>query len=126
MHHDDWVVVYRGFAVPALDLVQAMLDAEGFEPRRLGRANPALLGVGNAAVEQLIEVRREHENAAVALITASLQASPDAAQSEKLEQQALSAPIEPSSRSVADRGGFSPQIIALIVAAFILLFLWLR
>jgi len=126
VRHDAWVVVYRGFAVPALDLVQAMLEAEGLEPRRLGKANPAMLGIGNSAVEQLIEVRREHEQAAVALIAASLQGSADAAQSEELEQQALNAPMEPSNRGVPERGGFSAQMIALIVAAFVLLFLWLR
>lgn len=112
--------------MPALDLVQAMLHAEGLEPRRLGKASPALLGLGNSAVEQLIEVPREHEQAALALIAASLQGSPDAAQSEDLEKQALSAPMEPSNRTVPERGGFSAQMIALIVVVIILLFLWMR
>jgi hypothetical protein len=123
---DDWVVVYRGYSVPALDLVQAMLHAEGFSPRRLGKASPALLGIGNSAVEQLIEVPRAHEQAALALIAASAQGSSDAAQAEELEEQALSAPPEPSSPAAQERGGFSPPMIALIVVVVTLLFLWSR
>jgi hypothetical protein len=126
MRDDDWAVVYRGFAVPTLDLVQAMLDAEGLEPRRLGKANPALLGIGNSAVEQLIEVPREHEQAALALIADSLRGPADGAQSEELEKEALNAPIEPPHRTVLERGGFSAPTIALIVVAVILFVLWMR
>jgi hypothetical protein len=122
---DDWVVVYRGFAVPTLDLVQTMLQAEGLEPRRLGKATPALLGVGSFAVEQLIEVPRQHEETARALIAASLQAPTDAAQSEELEAQALSMPAEPSDSEEAKRRGFSAQTIALIVVVAIVLYFWL-
>jgi hypothetical protein len=122
---DEWVVVYRGLAVPALDLVQAMLHAEGLEPRRLGKASPALLGIGNFAVEQLIEVPRKHEQAALALIAASLLPPTDEAQSEALENEALNA-TTPANTAVPTRAGFNEQTIALIVVAAILLYLWLR
>jgi hypothetical protein len=123
MDGNDWVVVYRGFAVPALDLVQAMLHAEGLEPRRLGNASPALLGVGNFAVEQLIEVPRKHEQAALALIAAS--GPTDEGQSDELENEALNAKT-PANASVPPRAGFDAQTIALIVVAAILLYLWLQ
>lgn len=124
--HDDWVVVYRGFAVPALDLVQAMLHAEGLEPRRLGKASPALLGIGNFAVEQLIEVSREHEQAALALLAASVQGSTDTERSEELETQALNAPTDSPSPAVPERAGFTAPMIVLIVVVAILLFFWMR
>ena len=95
MTEEDYVVVYRGFDLAGLDLVESMLRAEGFEPRRLGKAQPALLGMGNATLEQLIAVAPEHEAAARALIAASQQAPSDPAQLKALEAQALdAAPIE--------------------------------
>lgn len=126
MSDDDWAVVYRGFSVTVLELVQAMLHAEGLEPRRLGKANPALLGVGNFAVEQLIAVPREHEQEALALIAETLRASTDAAQAEELETQALSAPTALRTATGSGRGGFSAPMIALIVGLAVLLYLWLR
>jgi hypothetical protein len=121
---DDWVVVYRGFAVPMLDLVQGMLHAEGLEPRRLGTASPAQLGVGNFAVEQLIEVPRKHEQTALMLIAAS--ASVDASQSDELEKQALNAPKEPPSPVGSGRSDLGAQVIVLTVVVAIILFFWLR
>lgn len=50
------VVVYRGMDTVVLDLVEDALRVRGLSPRRLGRANPALLGLGVASVEQLIAV----------------------------------------------------------------------
>lgn len=126
MDGGDWVVVYRGFAVPTLDLVQAMLDAEGLEPRRLGKASPALLGVGNSAVEQLIEVPREHEQSALALIAASLGGLNETAPSDDLEQQALNAPSDSAIAGQRPGRGFSAEMIALIVVVAVALFLWLR
>jgi hypothetical protein len=127
MRGEDWVVVYRGFAVPALDLVEAMLQSEGLEPRRLGKASPSLLGVGDWAIEQLIEVPREHEQAALALVAASLQVSSDATQADDLETQALNAPREPPNDAAdAKRGGLNVKTIMLIVVVAILLFFWMR
>jgi hypothetical protein len=126
MDGDDWAVVYRGFSVPALDIVQAMLQAEGLEPRRLGKASPAMLGAGNFAVEQLIEVPREHEQVALALIADALRGSTDAARSEELETQALSAPPASASPAVAGQGGFSARVIAVIVVVAVVLYLLLR
>lgn len=128
MAGDDWVVVYRGFAVSALDMVQTMLSAEGLEPRRLGNASPALMGVGDWAVEQLIEVPRGHEQAARALIAASPPASgEDPQQSADLEAEALSAGRAPANVAAQpERGGFSALIIALIVAVTVVLFFVLR
>ena len=126
MRGDDWVVVYRGFALPALDLVEAMLQAEGLEPRRLGKASPSLLGVGDNAIEQLIEVPRAHEQAALALIAASRDGSNDATQADDLAAQALNAPAEPSSDAAdAKRGSLNAKTIALIVVVIVLLFLWM-
>ena len=113
--------------MPALDLVEAMLRAEGLEPRRLGNASPSLLGVGDWAIEQLIEVPSEREQAALALIAASLQASSDATQADDLETQALNAPREPPNDAAgAERGDLNVKTIVLIVAVALLLFLWMR
>ncbi len=127
MHGDDWVIVYRGFSVPALDLAETMLRAEGLEPRRLGQARPSLLGVGDSAIEQLIEVPREHEQAARDLIAASLQTSGDAKQADELEAQALNAaPEPPGDAADAKGGGFDAKTLALFIGLGLLLYFWLR
>ena len=91
------VVVYRGLEANALNMVEAMLDAEGMQPHRLGRANPALAGIGMHALEQRISVPAEHGEAARALIEQSEQVA-DADQAAKLEQQAVDAEPIPSER----------------------------
>jgi hypothetical protein len=126
MTDEDWVVVYRGFAAPTLDMMQGMLEAEGLQPRRVGNASPALAGIGEAAIEQCIEVAPEHAQAARALIAASELPASDPTQADELEAQALNAPRETSTTSEADRGGFSVPVIALIVATLLVLFLLLR
>jgi hypothetical protein len=101
-----------------------MLRAEGLEPRRLGKASPALLGAGDWAIEQLIEVPRQHEPAARALIAASRPG--EDAQSNDLDVQALSAGPAPAIGAGRPERGFSGLIIGLIVALAALLFFVLR
>jgi hypothetical protein len=120
---DDFVVVYRGFSLPALELVEAMLRAEGLAPRRRGKASPALLGMGDYSVEQLIEVPREHEPAARALIASSANAP---AQTDELEAQALSARPAASGAMADERGGFDRTVIAAIVLVAVAVLLWLN
>jgi len=122
---DDWVVVYRGHAMSALDLVEAMLAAEGLEPRRLGRASPALLGAGEMAIEQLIEVRAENVEAARALVVASESASSDPHAIEELEAEALRAELPREPERAASTGP-SVWSMALIAVALVLAYLWLR
>jgi len=122
---DDWVVIYRGGSVAALDLLEAMLTAEGFEPRRLGRASPALLGTGESAVVQMITVRAQHAAAARALLEASSVASQDPGDIADLEEQAMRA------RPLADTRGVVPDgpsigTAVLLVLAVLLGYLWLR
>jgi hypothetical protein len=129
MGSGDWVVVYRGFEPAGLDLVESMLRVEGLEPRRLGQtSSPALLGVGEALVQQLVEVPREHVQAARALIAASNTLSPDAAVAEDLEAQALGDSIEqPAHDDAPDaRSRAGIRFPALLLAAGFLIYLWLR
>lgn len=84
------VVVYRSTDPVALDLVEDMLRVEGLSPQRLGRANPALLGAGAYAIEQLIAVPDRHADEARALIEAR-GAGPRPEDVADLEQQALRA-----------------------------------
>lgn len=123
----DFVVVYRGFETATLDLVEAMLRAEGLGPRRLGRANPALAGVGNSAVEQLIEVPREHEQPARALIAAVQEAPATPDQLADLEAQAMSAEgREGDALDQTDTSGPDLRLMVLLVIAAILVFVALR
>lgn len=117
MGSDDYVIVYRGFDVTGLDMVESMLRAEGLEPQRLGKAQPALLGVGNAAVEQLIAVAPEHADAAISLIGASQRVPNGQLELAELEAQALSA--EPA-RSPGIRGPNLKLLVLLILGGALL------
>ncbi len=56
MEDSRFVSVYRGHDPASLDLVEGLLRSEGFEYRRLGRSNGALVGAGSSAIEQVIQV----------------------------------------------------------------------
>jgi hypothetical protein len=45
----DRAIVFEATDTTLLDVVQHKLEAEGLEPRRLGRTHAALMGGGNAA-----------------------------------------------------------------------------
>ena len=53
---DDWQVVYRGYDSTQLTVIEGLLSSMSIPARRLGRANPSLLGVGDTAILQLISV----------------------------------------------------------------------
>ena len=122
---EDWIVVYRSGSAAALDLVEAMLTAEGLQPRRLGRASPALLGAGESAVAQLIEVPAAHAEVARALVAASESADNDPKASAELEDEALRAraALDPGPGAVE---GPSIWTVALIAVALFLGYLCLR
>jgi len=121
----DWVVVYRGFAPSALDLVESMLRVEGLTPRRLGNAAPAMLGAGEWVVEQLIEVPREHEQAALALIESSRELARDPEFATELEAQALAA-APPAAAARGSAQGPGVKLIVLFGGVLLLLYCWLR
>jgi hypothetical protein len=125
MTASDYVVVYRGFDPAGLDLVESMLRAEGLEPRRLGKAQAALLGIGNAALEQLIAVAPEHESAALALIAASQQAS-EPGQLEALEAQALQARVPPDDVAVEGPSSQTVRLVLLLAAIVVVTLFALR
>ena len=107
MSDENYVVVYRGFDLSALDLVESMLQAEGITPRRQGKTVPSMLGLGNAALEQLIAVAPERAAEARALIAASDHAQPQS-EVDDLEAQALGARSverEGAREEDADAGG---------------------
>ncbi len=84
------VIVYRGFDAGLLDMVEGRLREEGLEPIRLGRSRPELLGIGTAALEQMIEVPAAMAEEARRLIEA-IHAKPDAKTLSELERQATEA-----------------------------------
>lgn len=88
----DPVVVYRGFDVITLQLVETRLRLEGFEARRLGRVDPALLGAGGSAFEQAITVPEAQAEAASALIAELQATAADPATGAALEALAVSTP----------------------------------
>lgn len=88
-------VVYRSMDVVALALIEDRLRLAGLEPYRLGRVEPALLGAGMAALEQLIAVPQAHASAARALIEQTEQLAQDPSQQAELEAEALDAIPEP-------------------------------
>ena len=70
-----------------LDLVEGLLELEGLRPLRLGRTQPALMGGGNSAFEQVITVGHKDRAAAEALLDTLSQRMEEA----ELERQALAA-----------------------------------
>lgn len=64
-------IVYRGTNTLELDMLEGMLAAEGLAVVRLGRASPALLGAGDSAFIQMLQVPTEQAPRALALLGAS-------------------------------------------------------
>lgn len=126
MNHSEesgaqYVTVYRGLQQTAVEMLEAMLDAEGLRPRRQGRTNAALVGVGMYAMEQLIEVPAEHAERARELIAAFEQAPGDA-QASALEEEALrAAPVTSASAPLDAR----PILRALALVAAVVALWWL-
>jgi len=120
---DPHVEVYRGMDEAAVEMLESMLQTEGLEPRRLGRANAALVGVGMYAVEQRIEVPAEHAERARALI-AEFERGADPAQVKALEQQALH--TAPPAEERDEQAGFGARRVALwfVVLAVFGALLW--
>lgn len=83
----DRVAVFRGTEPVELDLVEGLLELEGLRPLRLGRTQPALMGGGNSAFEQVITVGHKDRAAAEALLDTLSQRMEEA----ELERQALAA-----------------------------------
>lgn len=92
MRAPESVVVYRGFDLITLQLVETRLRLEGFEPQRLGRVDPALLGAGGAAFEQAIAVPEAQAQAASALIAELQATAADPETDAELEALAVSTP----------------------------------
>jgi hypothetical protein len=112
-----FVTVYRGLHGTTVDMVESMLASEGLEPRRLGRSQAALVGVGMYAVEQLIEVPKAHAERATTLIAALEQQASDVDEAQ-LEQAALAASMpEDASEAGAARSLIPFLMLMLAIAA---------
>lgn len=125
---EDQVEVYRGTDVSTLALIEDMLTAEGFEPERLGRASPALVGVGIAALMQRIVVPRAHADEARALVE-RMEAERDATDDSELEAEAMRASQprdHPSAGQARALPPLRPATLAFLIAIAILVVWWLR
>lgn len=111
----QWVVVYRGLSAGTVDVVEAMLRAQGLTPHRQGRGSPALAGVGMHALEQRISVRAEEADRAQELLEAFDDELDDDAL-EKLETEALgAAPVpQPGSFESASRLTYVTLVVAML------------
>lgn len=96
-------VVYRGTDTVALLLIEERLRLEGLEPQRLGRADAALLGAGESALQQLIVVPKAHAPAAMALLEQIRAASATPEHDAELTSAALSARPEPPPTTPVDK-----------------------
>jgi len=121
---DEHVVVYRSYDAVAVEMVEGMLETQGLQPRRLGRANAALAGVGSYAVEQGVEVPAAHAERARALVD-ELDHDADATQAAALEDEALSAAPETNQGPKDTRVG-TGAFIAYLALALVLVALLLR
>ena len=121
---EEWVVVYRGLVANTVDMVESMLEAEGLQPLRDGRASPALAGVGMHAVEQRISVLASSAQSARSLIEA-FDAGVDADTLADLEEQAIHAePVADEAPATDSSGQFGIRHV-LAFAAMVALAVWL-
>ena len=120
----EWIVVYRGVSASTVDVVEAMLQAQGLTPHRQGRTSPALAGVGMHAMEQRISVEAAEVDRARELLEEFDKELDDEALSQ-LESEALDAEpvaqVDPSEHSL----GRSDVMFAVAVLAALAAVIWL-
>jgi len=120
----QWVVVYRGLNASTVDVVEAMLHAQGLTPHRQGRTSPALAGVGMHAMEQRISVQAEEADRARELLDA-FDGELDEGALEQLETEALGAEPVPQPGSLEGASSLTYFTFGVVVLAILAAALWL-
>jgi hypothetical protein len=122
-------IVFEATDTTLLDVVQHKLEAEGLEPRRLGRTHAALMGGGNAAFMQMIDVPVRHRELALLLLEAeqsgevddldaqALAATADATPHHSARQNAPGAQLQAALASDASPPAFGSHILRSLVGA---------